>query len=132
MNEKKKIFILIAVAVLLVAALAAVWIAFGPETTEGEKAITIEIVGKDGETTSYKLNTDAEYLVEAMNEAEGLTFEYADGYINTVNGVTADYSVDQSYWAIYVNGEYGMYGIDAQSVADGDVYKLEYTVYVAE
>lgn len=132
MLKNKKTIMLAALIIVLVAALAVVALVFGPEITKGEKAITIEVVGKDGKSTVYELDTDAEYLVDAMNEAEGLTYEAADGYINTVNGVTADYSVDMSYWAIYVNGEYGMYGINDQPVADGDTFKLEYTVYVAE
>ena len=132
MLKNKKTIMLAALVIVLVAALAVVALVFGPEITKGEKAITIEVVGKDGKSTVYELDTDAEYLVDAMNEAEGLTYEAADGYINTVNGVTADYSVDMSYWAIYVNGEYGMYGINDQPVADGDTFKLEYTVYVAE
>ncbi len=132
MNKKTKTIIFAALVVVLVAALAVVWTVFGPETTKGEKAVTVEVVGKDGKSTVYQINTDGEYLVDAMNEAKGLTFAYSDGYINTVNGVTADYSVDMSYWAIYVNGEYGMYGINEQPIADGDAFKIEYTVYVAE
>ena len=44
-----------------------------------------------------------------------------------INGVTADYNVDQSYWAFYVNDEYCNYGVDSQPVADGDVFRIEYT-----
>ena len=64
---------------------------------------------------------------------DDLTVEGADGdyglYIDTVNGLTADYAVDGAYWSIYVNGEYGNYSADQQPVADGDVYGLVYTVY---
>lgn len=132
MNKKTKIIVLVATVVLVLAALVAAWVAFGPQTTKGEKAITIEVIGKDGKSTVYELNTDAEYLRGALEETEGLTFADTDGYVNTINGVTADYSVDASYWAIYVNGEYGNYGINEQPVADGDAFKFEYTVYVAE
>ena len=46
--------------------------------------------------------------------------------ISTINGETADYATDGAYWALYVNGEYGMYGADSQPVADGDKYTWTY------
>ena len=65
--------------------------------------------------------------------ADGLIVESESaGMYNTVDGETADYSVDQSYWAFYIDGEYAMTGMDDAPVTDGAVYKLEYTVYVAE
>ena len=48
--------------------------------------------------------------------------------INTVNGVTADYNADGSYWAFFVNGEYCNYGVDSQPVNDGETYTIAYTV----
>ena len=47
-------------------------------------------------------------------------------YIETVNGVTADFSKDGAYWSIYVNGEYGQYSADQQPVQDKDEFKLVY------
>ena len=106
---------------------------FGPRTTQGAKAITIEVIDNEQKSTLYEVNTDAEYLRQAMEETKGLEFsgtesEYGLTLI-TVNGVTADFSVDSSYWSIMVNGEYGMFGIESQPVSDGDKYQLVYTVY---
>ena len=53
-------------------------------------------------------------------------------YIETVNGLTADYDANGAYWSIYVNGEYGQYGADAQPVADGDAFSLVYEIYDTE
>lgn len=120
---------LVAVIALLIGANAM----FGPKTTEGAKSITIEVIDNEQKSVVYELNTDAEFLRRAMEDAEGLEFsgtesEYGLTLI-TVNGVTADLSVDNSYWSIMVNGEYGMFGVDSQPVADGDEYQLIYTVY---
>lgn len=125
-------------AVLMVAVLAVMAIAyatFGPKTTEGAKAITIEVIDNEQNTTSYALNTDAEYLRQALEEAEavglvigGTESEYGLS-IMSVNGLVADFNVDSSYWSIMVNGEYGMLGADSQPVTDGDVFQLVYTVY---
>lgn len=131
---------LIAAAVLVIVAIAVlvgVYFAFGPKAATGSKSVTLEVVDNNGESKMYDTKTDAEFLAGLMDElAETGKFSYQGDkseygiYINTVNGVTADYNVDGSYWAIYVNGDYGMYGADSQPVADGDAFKLEYTVYV--
>ena len=109
---------------------------FGPQTQAGTKEITIEVVNKAGESTIYELRTDAETLQEAMDEAKGLTYSGTDGayglMIDTVNGEKADYSVDQSYWGFYVNGEYCNYGIKEQPVADGDKFQIIYTISTFE
>ena len=97
---------------------------------EGSKHITIEVTGADGKTVSYEVATDAEYLRQAMDEAEGLTYSGTESefgmMVEVVNGEQAIYAEDNAYWAFYVNGEYGNYGIDSQPVNDGDVYSLVY------
>lgn len=104
---------------------------FAPSTQEGSKSITIEVVDDKGEKTSYDVKTDAEYLRGAMEETKGLEFSGDDSeyglMVIVVNGVTADYNVDGSYWAFYVNDEYCQYGVDEQPVNDKDVFKIEYT-----
>ena len=54
------------------------------------------------------------------------------GYtLYTVNGLTADFTTGNAYWAIYVNGEYGSYGLSQQPVTDGDIYAIVYETYAA-
>ena len=50
--------------------------------------------------------------------------QFAD-YVKTVNGITADYDTDGTYWAFYVNGEYAMTGVDSTPVEDGAVYTFK-------
>lgn len=132
----KKVIVGAVVLVAVVAILAIVYNLFREKPVEGSKAITIEVTGKEGETQNYQLKTDAEYLRQAMEEAEGLTFSGAESeyglMVDTVNGETADYSVDGAYWGFYVNGEYCNYGIDTQPVEDGDAFGIVYTVDSAE
>ena len=103
---------------------------------EGKHKITVEVVDDQGETKSYQSSTDAEVLYDALLEIDGLTLDGYESdygfYITGVNGLTADYDADGAYWSLYVNGEYGSYGIESQPVADGDTYRLAYEVYVAE
>jgi len=131
MKANMKKILGIGIVAVLVIAFAVVFFTFRESPVEGSKAITIEVVGSAAQSTVYELKTDAEYLRQAMEEAEGLTFEGTEGeygmMVSTVNGETADYNVDMSYWAFYVNGEYCNYGIDSQPVLDGDAFKIEYT-----
>lgn len=103
---------------------------------EGKYKITVEVVNDQGETKSYQSSTDAEMLYDALLEIDGLTLDGYESdygyYITGVNGLTADYDADGAYWSLYVNGEYGSYGVESQPVADGDTYCLAYEVYVAE
>ena len=127
----KKIIAGAVVLAALVAILAIVYFAFGAKPTAGSKAITIEVVNKAQESTVYEVKTDAEYLRQAMEEADGLTFSGTESefglMVDTVNGERADYTLDGAYWSFYVNGEYCNYGIDTQPVLDGDAFAITYT-----
>ena len=130
MKNKKKLLLLL-IPIVLIAALVAGYFLLKPKTAKGSKNIEIRVVDNAGDTKVYDVNTDAEYLRQAMEEAKGLTFSGDESdyglMVVEINGVTADYNVDQSYWAFYVNDEYCNYGVDSQPVADGDVFRIEYT-----
>lgn len=98
-----------------------------------EKNVTLQVTDKDGKVSEYKEDTEAEVLRDVLDEiSEDSDFSYEgqdSGYglmIDHVNGERADYTLDGAYWAIYVNGEYGNYGIDSQPVVDGDTFELRY------
>lgn len=135
-NKKVRIGIGVGCLVVLFAVLAVVYSVFGAKPVEGSKNITIEVVNKAAEATVYEVSTDAEYLRQAMEEADGLTFSGTESeygmMVDTVNGETADYSVDGSYWSFYVNDEYCNYGIDSQPVLDGDEFSIVYTSDMTE
>lgn len=131
-KETKKIVIGVAVLAVLVILLGAAYAVFGPKAVKGAKTVTIEVIDNEQKSTFYTVNTDAEYLRQVMEEAEGLEFSGTESeygiMLDTVNGLRADYNEDGAYWSIMVNGEYGMYGADSQPVADGETYQLVYTV----
>jgi metal-dependent hydrolase (beta-lactamase superfamily II) len=100
-------------------------------TAAGEITITVEVINKAGESTEHEIKTTKTTLADALLEAgivEGTTDEYGL-YITTVDGELADYSADQSYWAISKDGEYLMTGASSTNIADGEHYELTYTVY---
>ncbi len=115
---------------LLIGGMVAAWIVFGAKPQTGEKEITIEVINSADESVVYELNTDAQYLRQAMDEADGLTYAGEEGpyglMITTVNDERAVYEENGAYWSFYVNGEYCNYGIDEQPVLDGDAFVIEY------
>lgn len=132
-SSKKTLKIALGVGVLavLIAAFALIYNRFSAKPVEGAKAITIEVVDDTAASTTYEVNTDAEFLRQAMEEAEGLTFSGSESeyglMVDTVNGIRADYTEDGAYWSFYVNDVYCNYGIDSQPVNDGDAFSIVYT-----
>ena len=98
------------------------------ELGAGEKAVTVEV--KAGEkSVIFTIHTDASVLGDALLEHSLIDGEIgAYGmYIKKVNGITADYDVDQSYWGFYKDGEYMITGVDATEFSNGDSFELVYT-----
>ena len=94
---------------------------------EGKTMFLFTVVDKDGNETNFEIHTDKEIVGEAL-----LDLELIDGddgefglYVKKVNGITADYDVDQTYWAFYVDGEYAMSGVDATTVEEGMTYAFK-------
>ena len=94
---------------------------------EGETKFTFIVVDKDGNETGFEIHTDKTIVGDALLEENLISGEEgAYGlYVKTVNGITADYDVDQTYWAFYVNGEYAMSGVDTTEIEDGATYSLK-------
>lgn len=130
MKNKKGLLTLISI-LAVVAVFVFAYTQFSPKAQQGEKNITIEVVSEDGSTKLYEVNTDAEYLEQAFAETEGLEITNEEGpygmTIMAVNGEEARWEVNQAYWSITVNGEYGMYGASEQVVNDGDAFGLVFT-----
>lgn len=125
----KKLIILVIALAVLVGALAATYFIFRPDTTEGMKSFTLEIVHKDGSTKTLSMKSDAEYLGEYLEEEGIITGEIGQYgmFIKAVEGEKAVYEEDNAYWGFYVNGEYAQLGIDQTPIEEGAVYKLAYT-----
>ena len=103
--------------------------AYLEDTTLGEGKTTVKVEVKAGEhSVTFTIRTDRTILGDALtdhNLIEGENGAYGL-YVKKVNGITADYDVDQSYWGFYKNGEYMMTGVDTTTIADGEHYELVY------
>ena len=98
------------------------------ELGSGAKTVKVEVIVGDKSVT-LTLNTDADTLGEALFEhglIDGDEGEFGL-YVKVVNGITADYDADKSYWGFYKNGEYMMTGVDGTAISGGESYELVYS-----
>ena len=94
---------------------------------EGQTVFTFTVVDNEGNETHFEIHTDKETVGDALLELELIDGEVGQYglYVKVVNGVTADYDVDKTYWAFYINGEYGFTGVDATKVEAGAAYTFK-------
>ena len=94
---------------------------------EGKTQFSFTVVDKDGNATEFEIHTDKATVGEALLELNliaGDAGEYGL-YVKQVNGITADYDEDQTYWAFYVNDAYATAGVDATAVEAGAKYAFK-------
>lgn len=128
MSKKSKITVVAAVALAVVIALAAgVWFISRPQTQEGEKCISFTVVYKDETKDELNIETDEEYLANALANEGIITYDNS-GFYTTIKGVTADYNTDGGWWAIYIGDEMASVGLNEIPVTDGGIYSAVYTV----
>lgn len=130
-NQKGIIVGMIALFVLAICACLAIYGKYSEKPVGGAKSISVDVINAAQETVSYELETNQEYLLEALQEIDELTLEGEDGpyglMITTINGEFAEYNTNQAYWSFYVNEEYCNYGVAEQPIEDGDEFQIVFT-----
>lgn len=102
---------------------------FKPQGEKGSKKIVVEVVIPEEESKEFTLNTDAEFLRQALEEKnliKGSESEYGL-FITEVNGRTVD-DTKQEWWCVTKDGEDVFTGVDATPIADGDHYEITLTI----
>ena len=97
------------------------------EFGNGAKTVAVEVKVGDRSVT-FTIHTDKDTVGAALLEHELIAGEEGPYglYVKSVNGITADYDVDQSYWAFNINGETALTGVDGENITEGKTYQLEY------
>ena len=94
------------------------------EFGKGAQTVVVEVKAED-QTVTFTLHTDKDTVGAALLEHGLIAGE--NGLYTVVNGMTADWDADQSYWAFYIDGAYASTGLDDTDITEGAVYRLEYT-----
>lgn len=95
-------------------------------SVEEKAQITVKIVFPDGTDKTLSISTDKEFLADALVD-EGIIEYVEDGLYTTVDGVTADFSADGSWWCLTKDGVMTNDGFNTQPIADGDKFEITYT-----
>ncbi len=93
---------------------------------KGEAQFTLIVEHINDKRVTFTINTDKTILSEALVEL-GILEGHDDIYglyIDSVNGVTHDFSTDKTYWAIYEGDSYASVGIEHITIKNGATYKL--------
>lgn len=93
----------------------------------GDTGFSLTVADQEGVEAEFEIRTDKETVGEALLELElieGDESEYGL-YVKTVNGITADYDEDGTYWAFYIGGEYAQTGVDSTPVTEGEEYSFK-------
>ena len=128
---KKKQWFAVAGFLLLLLAVFLIWQFTRPVPVAGAKTVTLDVVHGDGSVATFTLHTDAETLRAALGEVEGLIAGDDGAYglmVTTVDGETADWSRDQSWWCLTKDGVQLDTSVDSTLIADGEHYEFTYTV----
>lgn len=98
------------------------------EFGDGAKTAMVEVKAEE-QIVTFTIKTDKDTVGAALLEHGLISGEEGQYglYVKVVNGITADYDVDKSYWAFYINGEYAMSGVDTTEITEGAKYQLVYT-----
>ena len=128
---KNKKLILVAVALIAcVAVMLGIFLTTRPETIQCAKTITVTVVHKDGSEKTFTCHTDEEYLGKVLVNENIVNGNYGEFglYFDTADGEKADWNVDNGWWQVFVGEEAAITGADQIPIADGDTFKLVYTI----
>lgn len=124
----------VAICIVLITAMALSLASCGKAGKEADSSaqgeissFALTVIDAAGNEQGFVIETE-EKTVGAALLKEGL-IEGEEGpyglYIKSVNGITADYDTDGTYWAFYINGEYAMSGVDTTEITPDASYMLK-------
>lgn len=127
MKNKKLVLGMSIVLALLIIVFAGAKFFNRPETQSGAKDIKVTVVFADKSEKQYEINTNAEFLADALLEEKIITEKSSDGMYTVIAGERADYTLDKSWWCLTKGGEMVNVGINEQPIADGDSFEITNT-----
>ena len=91
---------------------------------QGSKTFAMEVTDGEGKVTAFTVKTDADTVGEALLALGVIAGEDSQYglYVKTVNGITADYDKDQTWWGFYVDGVSASAGVDSTEIVSGSTY----------
>ena len=128
--KNKKMIVIAAALLTCVAAMLGIFLGTRPETVTGTKTITVTVVHKDGSEKVFTCPTEEEYLGKVLVNENIVVGNYGEFglYFDTADGEKADWNVDNGWWQVFIGEEAAITGADQIPIANGDTFKLVYTI----
>lgn len=94
---------------------------------EGENKFSFTVTDIDGNVAEFEIHTDKKVVGEALLDSGLIKGEEGPYglYVKEVNGISADFDTDGTYWAFYIDGEYAMSGVDQTEIEEGKAYSFK-------
>lgn len=130
MKKNTKLALALLGLLAVIGLFAGLYLTSRPDTAPGFKSVTVAVVHSDKSQRNFRYETTKEYLGDLLL-SEGL-IKGDPGpyglYITEVDREVADYSVNRSYWALFIDDEYATQSADLTPLTQNGVYSLVYTV----
>jgi len=141
--EMKKILLVIALAMLMLITIAACDSKSPADSSQpssntvnaqdigqGSTVFRFEVTDDTEKVTAWNVSTNETTVGEALLAVGLIDGDVSDFglYVKAVNGLTADYDVNQSWWCFNIDGEMAMAGVDTTDIEQGKVYAFVYTI----
>ena len=123
--KKRTLGIFLLALIVLCTAAFLLYRQFAPQTSDGEKNISVTVVHGDKTEKTFTYQTDAEYLGEVLREEKLVTGDNGDYglYITEADGETADESLQQ-WWCLTRDGESVNISADQTPIHDNERFEL--------
>ena len=95
---------------------------------EGSRSFTLLVKSGENEVT-FTIRTEKENVGDALLELGLISGEEGEYglYVTEVNGITADYDKDKSYWLFNIEGSMASTSVTETPITEGGNYSLVYT-----
>ena len=97
---------------------------------QGSRTFRFEVTDDSEELSVWNVSTNETTVGDALIAVgliKGDVSEYGF-FVTEVNGLTADFDANESWWGFFIDGEMAMVGVNAIDIEEGKVYAFIYKV----
>ena len=94
---------------------------------KGATSFTLKITDNNGTTKTFTIKTDEKTVGDALIHKDvNLIPADQKGFFSTLNGITADWEVDEGWWGFYIDGNLADAGAFDTNIEKDAVYSFKY------
>ena len=100
-----------------------------PHVGEGENSFLFEVVTDEDMSYFWVVHTNYTTVGGALLEHDLVRGEMSDFglFVHEIQGIVADFDVNQAFWAFYINGDFAMTGVMETEIEPDTTYAFVYS-----